>query len=174
MDDYKKYTKIQSEWYQLIEQKNAYLFNELEVDFVFYKKLIRYTYIWLDEVCNKIFIEENKYKKMSWVTELIDVVSLIKAYSIIDVSCEETNEFKATVIIARLLWNEASFTIPYGRERGGNIATDITGILSTCILDGEVGYYDDLSDEELVKVYSYDINEGDFSEMLELAEVACI
>lgn len=137
-----------------VSHKNMLAFGEENVDYDDFADLVKKSYNFI-----KCFYIEYKSALSKTETNMIfdylRLVSLIRAYSVTEAFMYCSEEYIVSMVIARLL-AENTYYPKYA---------DLNGIIQVSIADGIFDYYEDTSDEILNKVYSYDVNKGDFSDI---------
>ena len=157
-------------WKRNVNRKNSYVFGEEDVDLEDFRDLVKQTFEVIKTAKNE-HIFKNTYPEVCDVIDFIELISIVSQYGIDDqtVSDESKNcAFTATVLIAeelRLYANRYHFD----RDGEKNVYSDEVEN-SSGDLTFELSFYVNLEDGEADRMYTYNVYDGNFDEILEFAK----
>ena len=157
-------------WQRKVSMKNPYIFGEEEIDLEDFRDLIKQTFEAIKTAKNE-YIFKNTYPEACDVIQFIELISTVSQYGINDQTVEDESEncvFTATVLLAEELrlyaniydcskTNDQKVYSDYEETAGGD-------------LKFELSYYVDLEEDEEDKMYTYNVYEGNFDEIMEFAK----
>ncbi len=153
--------KLTQRWYEHVSRRNPYIFGA-DIDLDDFRELIKETFDVIKTVKNE-YILKNTPIEASDMFNYIELISTLSQYTTDDKIMEDESEkysFTATIMLAeelRLYASNFHNTFSNSEE------------ISSGNLQFELNYYVILEDGEENKIYTYNVYEGNFDEMLELA-----
>ncbi len=157
-------------WKKEVQMKNPYIFGAVEIDLDNFRDLIKQTFDVIKTAKNE-YIFKNIYPEANDVIDYIELISIVSQYGINDQTVMDESEnctFTATVLLAeelRLYANRYHFD----KANDKNIYSEDEEY-ATGDLKFELSYYVSLEEGEDDKMYTYNVYEGNFDEILEIAK----
>jgi hypothetical protein len=162
--------KLIGRWERKVHMKNHYIFAEEEIDLDDFRDLLQKTFDTIKAVKNE-YIFKNIYPDAGDMINFIELISVLSQYGIDDQTVGDESEncaFTATVLLAEELRLYAS-QWHLDRADGQAVYSDFEDSL-TGDLRFELSYYVDLKEDEEDKMYTYNVYDGNFDEILEFAK----
>lgn len=158
--------EIEERWYEQLGYLNGYLFGE-DIDLDDFANLLEDTYKWIRSM--KAAIKESPAEAWGKITLYTGMCAKIFSYSCNVIFCEDmTDEFKASVFAARLLYD---YAVSVETDKDNESVFSIS--IADCKFTSSVNYKE-VTEEAANKQYCYDVHKKDFSEMIEFASVSTI
>ena len=162
--------KLIGRWKRKVNMKNPYVFGEEKIDLDDFKDLLQKTFDTIKAVKNE-YIFKNIYPDAGDMIYFIELISVLSQYGIDDQTVSDESEncaFTATVLLAEELRLYATYwDVNWVEDK--KVYFDIEDF-SSGNLKFELDYYVDLEEDEENKIYTYNVYEGNFDEILEFAK----
>ena len=162
--------KLIGRWKRKVNMKNPYVFGEKKIDLDDFKDLLQKTFDTINTVKNE-YIFKNIYPDAGDMIYFIELISVLSQYGINDGTVGDESEncaFTATVLLAEELRLYATYwDVNWVEDK--KVYFDIEDF-SSGNLKFELDYYVDLEEDEENKIYTYNVYEGNFDEILEFAK----
>ena len=162
--------KLINRWKRKVIMKNPYIFGEEEIDLDDFRDLVKQTFEVIKTVKNE-HIFKNSYPEVGDVIDFIELISIVSQYGIDDQITGDESEncaYTATVLIAEEL---RLYSRRYDRNQvDDKIVYSDDEENSSGDLKFELSYYVDLKEDEEDRMYTYNVYDGNFDEILEFAK----
>ena len=161
--------KLCGRWGRFVHMKNPYVFGE-EIDLDDFRDLVRQTYDVIKTVKNE-YIFKNTYPDAGDLLHYIELISILSQYGIDDQTVGDESEncvYTATVFLAeelRLYANRFNVKRVDDKIQYEDFEEALSGDLQF-----ELSFYIDVDEDEEDKIYTYNVYDGNFDEILEFAK----
>lgn len=145
-------------WEEYISFKNAFAYgDDAEIDVDDFSDLVKESYNYIKIFIQNYKSDDEQIKTITYESffDFSFLVSCINRYSGTEGAGNEV--YKTTMIVANILVHEANIFANFD--------------VKLCAIADDYWYSDDLSEEEMQKVYTYDIEKGDLTEIIELSSI---
>ena len=162
--------KLIGRWKRKVNMKNPYVFGEEKIDLDDFKDLLQKTFHTIKTVKNE-YIFKNIYPNAGDMINFIELISVLSQYGVNDQTVGDESEnctFTATVLLAEELRLYATFwNVNWVEDKKVYFDNED---FSLGVLKFELDYYVDLQEDEENKIYTYNVYDGNFDEILEFAK----
>ena len=172
--EYEDVKKLREEWADYVNRRNPFSFGEEEIDLDDFKELAKRTFEVIKQAKETYLYRNCLPEDITLTLQYLELLSVFSQYTYYDNMEDESDNriFTATCLVAEGLRDFAVFLDDIKLEENKRVY-----FIDDETASGNLFFYRDdypfiegrISDEELKKVYKYNIYEGDLTKLIELA-----
>ena len=171
---YEYVKELREAWDEYIDSRSAYSFGDEEIDTEDYKALVKKTFDVIKQAKEDYLYRNRLPEDINATMEYLDLLSKVSQFTFYDNMEDESENrvFTAVCLVAQGLRDFAVCPDAFEITQNGSryYIPDETAAGNLYLYRDSYPYIDDeITDEELEKVYCYNVYDGDLTEFLELA-----